>query len=102
MKKTDKPLAVNLEFEEQLRELLSQAPEGFGFLCFYYLTNGEKSCEEGVMLHAEGPFIADAIVSAMEAEEHIDTLIQAVSSYVTECRTRENKGNHDKHQKTTV
>ncbi len=44
MKKTDKPLAVNLEFEEQLRELLSQAPEGFGFLCFYYLTNGEKSC----------------------------------------------------------
>ena len=32
MKKTDKPLAVNLEFEEQLRELLSQAPEGFGFL----------------------------------------------------------------------
>lgn len=100
MKKT-KPLAVNLEFEEQLRELLSQAPEGFGFLCFYYLTNGEKSCEEGVMLHAEGPFIADAIVSAMEAEEHVDTLIQAASSYVTECRTRENKGN-DKHQKTTV
>ena len=100
MKKT-KPLAVNLEFEEQLRELLSQAPEGFGFLCFYYLTNGEKSCEEGVMLHAEGPFIADAIVSAMEAEGHINTLIQAASSYVTECRTRENKGN-DKHQKTTV
>ena len=91
MKKTDKPLAVNLEFEEQLRELLSQAPEGFGFLC-----------EEGVMLHAEGPFIAEAIVSAMEAEGHINTLIQAASSYVTECRTRKNKGNHDKHQKTTV
>lgn len=79
--------------------MLSQAPEGFGFLCFYYLTNGEKSCEEGVMLHAEGPFIAEAIVSAMEAEGHINTLIQAASSYV---RTRENKGNHDKHQKTTV
>ena len=54
------------------------------------------------MLHEEGPFIAEDIVSAMEAEGHINTLIQAASSYVTECRTRENKGNHDKHQKTTV
>ena len=90
MKKT-KPLAVNLEFEEQLRELLSQAPEGFGFLCFYYLTNGEEPCDEGVIGRSNEPFIAHTIVNSMLKSETI-----------TECRTRENKGNHDKHQKTTV
>ena len=60
MKKT-KPLAVNLEFEEQLRELLSQAPEGFGFLCFYYLTNGEEPCDEGVIGRSNEPFIAQLL-----------------------------------------
>lgn len=102
MKKTDKPLAVNLEFEEQLKELLSQAPEGFGFLCFYYLTNGEEPCDEGVIGRSNEPFIAHTIVNSMLKSETISDLIQATSSYVTECRTRENKGNHDKHQKTTV
>lgn len=100
MKKT-KPLAVNLEFEEQLRELLSQAPEGFGFLYFYYLTNGEEPCDEGVIGRSNEPFIAHTIVNSMLKSETVSDLIQAASSYVTECRTRENKGN-DKHQKTTV
>jgi len=49
MEKTNKPLAAHLEFKERLEELFSQAPKGFGYMCFYYLTNGEEPCEEGVI-----------------------------------------------------
>ena len=71
-------------------------------MCFYYLTNGEEPCDEGVIGRSNEPFIAHTIVNSMLKSETISDLIQAASSYVTECRTRENKGNHDKHQKTTV
>ena len=102
MKKTNKPLAAHLEFKERLEELFSQAPKGFGYMCFYYLTNGEEPCEEGVIGRSNEPFIAHTIVNSMLKSETVSDLIQAASSYVTECRIRENKGNHDKHQKTTV
>ena len=94
MEKTNKPLAAHLEFKERLEELFSQAPKGFGYMCFYYTTDGKDLSGVGCFGDGKQPILANAIVETMWDNERVNDLIQTASSFIAELE--QNKNSHDK------